>query len=275
MRKTKTAIEGAYILTGETHTDERGSFSVTYSAEELERLELHRGIEQVNVVFNPKKNTIRGMHYQSAPFEEVKIVRCLTGRIHDVIIDLRPDSQTFEEWFSVQLHGDEPIALYVPKGCAHGYQTLEDNTIVQYTTSTPYVHSFSRGIAWNDMYFDNWLNKYSRSMPRDPIDWVFMPGYPRTINFRDSHYAPYKRQMDDLATPKEIGDRLAEQVAKPPSGWFPPATAIATILPILPTPEALGDALVAVEGTDIPATAAPRTGPQGVPVNPLQVYGYF
>ena len=106
------------------------------------------------MVFNKKKGTIRGLHFQSAPYEGAKLVRCTRGRIWDVVLDLRPDSKTFKEWYGVELTSDNYKGNYVPEGCAHGYQTLVDNSEVFYINSQDYNPDFEKGINYADPTFD-------------------------------------------------------------------------------------------------------------------------
>lgn len=146
----ETKLNGAYIIEPEKLEDERGFFARMWDKEEFQKHILNSNLVQCSVSFNKRKGTIHGMHYQTKPYEEAKIVRCTRGKIFDVIIDLRSDSLTFKEWFGVELSLDNYKTLYVPEGFAHGYQTLEDNTEIFYQISTIYNPSFAKGIRWND-----------------------------------------------------------------------------------------------------------------------------
>jgi dTDP-4-dehydrorhamnose 3,5-epimerase len=147
---SETKLSGAYIIDIEKIKDERGFFARTWDKNEFSKLGLESEFVQSSISLNKKKGTIRGMHYQIKPYEENKIVRCTKGRIFDVIIDIRADSITFKEWLSVELSEDNYKILYIPKGFAHGFQTLEDNSEVVYKISQVYESKFSKGIRWDD-----------------------------------------------------------------------------------------------------------------------------
>lgn len=147
---TETKLKGAYIIKPEKLNDGRGFFARIWDKKEFSKMELETEFVQSSISVNKKKGTIRGMHYQSSSYEESKIVRCIRGKIYDVIIDLRPDSKTFKKWFSIELSANNYKMLYIPKGFAHGFQSLEDNTEVFYQISEFYNPKFSKGIRWND-----------------------------------------------------------------------------------------------------------------------------
>ena len=151
---SETKLSGAYIIDVEKIEDERGFFARTFDKDEFSKLGLESEFVQSSISVNNKKGTIRGMHYQIKPYEESKIVRCIKGRIFDVIIDLRTDSKTFKEWFSIELSGDNYKILYVPKGFAHGFQTLEDNTEVLYHMFQNFSPKHSAGFRWDDPTID-------------------------------------------------------------------------------------------------------------------------
>jgi len=153
MRFIETELKGAYIIEIEIIEDERGFFSRTFCQKEFEEHGLNPRIAQCNISYNKKKGTLRGLHYQAAPYEEAKIVSCTRGTIYDVIIDLRPDSPTYCQWFAVELSDENYKMLYVPEGFAHGFQTLEDNTVVFYQMSEFYNPESARGIRWDDPVF--------------------------------------------------------------------------------------------------------------------------
>jgi len=148
-----TELPGAYVIEPERHEDTRGYFTRTFCAKDFSAHGLDARIAQCSVSFNHRKGTLRGMHYQVPPFEEVKLVRCDRGGIYDVIIDLRRESPTFKKHFTVQLDALNGKALYVPAGFAHGFQTLEDNTEVFYQMSQIYSAEHARGVRWNDPAF--------------------------------------------------------------------------------------------------------------------------
>ena len=150
---TKTELPGAYVINLEPIQDSRGFFARVWGEEELAARGLETEIAQCSVSFSERKGTLRGMHFQRAPHEEVKLVRCTRGALFDVIIDLRPSSQTFCRWIGVELSADNRRTLYVPGGCAHGFQTLTDGTEVFYMISTPHVPEAADGVRWNDPSF--------------------------------------------------------------------------------------------------------------------------
>ncbi|MBC8502037.1 MAG: dTDP-4-dehydrorhamnose 3,5-epimerase [Nitrosopumilus sp.] len=151
---SETKLSGAYIIDIEKIEDERGFFARTWDKNEFSKLGLESEFVQSSISVNKKKGTIRGMHYQIKPYEESKVVRCIKGRIFDVIIDLRTDSKTFKKWFSVELSGDNYKMLYIPKGFAHGFQTLEDNTEIYYEISEQHSTILSKGVKYDDETFD-------------------------------------------------------------------------------------------------------------------------
>ena len=153
MKFIETKLEGAYLIEPERFEDKRGFFARIFCREEFEAHGLNPNVAQCNISFNKKKGTLRGMHYQIKPHEEAKSVRCTRGAIYDVIIDLRQDSPTYCQWTSVELTADNYKMLYIPEGFAHGFQTLEDNTVVFYQMSEFYYPESARGLRWNDPVF--------------------------------------------------------------------------------------------------------------------------
>ena len=151
---TEIQLNGAFLIEPEYFEDERGFFARTWCKQEFEQHGLSSKLVQCNISFNRKKGTLRGMHYQEAPYEETKLVRCTKGAIYDVVIDLRPDSQTFREWFSIELTEDNRKMLYIPEGFAHGFLTLTDNTEVFYQMSEFYAPGHAKGVRWNDPAFN-------------------------------------------------------------------------------------------------------------------------
>jgi dTDP-4-dehydrorhamnose 3,5-epimerase len=174
MKFVETQLKGAFIVELEKLEDERGFFARTYCRREFEAYGLNPNVVQCNISYNKKKGTLRGMHYQAPPYEEAKVVSCISGAIYDVIIDLRPDSPTYCQWISVELYSlgsahslklstdsahRSPLTadnkmLYIPKGFAHGFLTLTDDTEVFYQMSEFYMPEFARGIRWNDPVFN-------------------------------------------------------------------------------------------------------------------------
>ncbi len=164
-----TPIPSVHVIDLLKLEDERGFFAEQFSREDFAAHGLNPHVEQINLSYNAARGTLRGLHYQEAPFAEAKVVRCIRGAIFDVVVDLRPASQTFRQWFSVDLTADDRRALYIPEGVAHGFQTLADHTEVQYTVSVPYTPSHYRGVRWDDPAFGiRWPEAPNRTIhPRD------------------------------------------------------------------------------------------------------------
>ena len=137
----------------EPKADERGFFARTWCKEEFAKNSLKTDLVQCSISFNSRKGTLRGMHYQAAPHAEAKVVRCTRGGIYDVVIDLRPESDTFKRWIAVRLTADQRNMLYIPEGCAHGFLTLADESEVFYQMSEFYSPQSARGVRWNDPVF--------------------------------------------------------------------------------------------------------------------------
>lgn len=150
----ETKLKGAFVIELEKYSDDRGFFSRAWCQKEFKEQGINSQFVQANIGFSKNSGTIRGIHYQIAPFEEAKLVRCIRGAIFDVVLDLRPESPSFKQWFGVELSDENRKMLYVPEGCAHGYQTLVDNTEVFYQVSHVYSPECERGIRWNDPEFD-------------------------------------------------------------------------------------------------------------------------
>jgi len=149
----ETPLAGVVVVEAEPIADERGSFARTFDADEFERRGLNPRVAQANVSSNVRAGTLRGMHYQREPWRECKLVRCTRGAIYDVALDLRPESETFGRWHAVELSEDNRLALYVPEGFAHGFQTLTDATEVAYQISQVYVPDAAAGVRWDDERF--------------------------------------------------------------------------------------------------------------------------
>jgi dTDP-4-dehydrorhamnose 3,5-epimerase len=173
---TQTDLEGAYILELERLEDERGFFARTWCQQEFSDWGLDANLLQCSISFNKKKGTLRGMHLQLPPSAETKLVRCTQGAIYDVIIDLRSNSRTYMQWTAVELTAENRKALYIPKGFAHGFQTLEDNTEIFYQMSEFYNSDFARGFRWNDPNFDiHWPEAVTMMSGRDQEYKDFIP----------------------------------------------------------------------------------------------------
>ena len=153
MKFIETKIKGAFIIELERLEDERGFFARTFCRKEFEAHGIKAEMVQCSTSFNKIKGTLRGMHYQAKPHAEAKLVRCTTGSIYDVIVDLRPNSLTFKQWTSVELTAANRRMLFIPEGLAHGFQTLEDNCEVSYQMTEEYHPESASGIRWNDPAF--------------------------------------------------------------------------------------------------------------------------
>jgi dTDP-4-dehydrorhamnose 3,5-epimerase len=168
MKFIATRLPGAFIVEPERCEDSRGFFVRTWCQREFESHGLESRLVQCSESFSPKKGTLRGMHFQAAPHQETKLVRCIAGAIYDVIIDLRPHSPTFRQHLAVVLTASDGRALYVPKGFAHGHQTLEDRAVVSYQMSEFHCTECARGVRWNDPAFRlPWPEAHSVISERD------------------------------------------------------------------------------------------------------------
>ena len=174
---TEAPLKGAYIIDMQRIEDERGWFSRTFCKEEFEANGLCCDFVQHNASHSIRKGTIRGLHYQLPPYEEIKVVRCTMGKIFDVIVDIRADSDTYLQWFSVELSGDNGRMLYIPKGFAHGFQTLCENSEVFYLMSAFYRKGYESGIRWNDAALN--------------INWPIRDGI--TISEKDASFVDFPR----------------------------------------------------------------------------------
>jgi dTDP-4-dehydrorhamnose 3,5-epimerase len=168
----ETGIKGAWVIEPERIEDERGFFARTWDTDEFAGLGLNPALAQCSISYNRVRGTLRGMHYQAAPHEEAKLVRCTAGAVFDVVVDLRPASATFKSWFGLDLTPDNRLALYVPEGCAHGFLTLADGSEVHYQISQFYAPTAARGVRWDDPAFGiAWpgevvvMNERDRSYP--------------------------------------------------------------------------------------------------------------
>ena len=173
---TETALPGAWVVDPEPISDARGFFARTFDAAAFARHGLRTAFPECSVSFNARAGTLRGLHYQMAPHAEAKLVRCTAGAIYDVIVDLRPGSPTRGRWTAVDLTAENRRALYVPEGCAHGFQTLADASEVFYQISAPHVPGAARGVRWNDAAFGiAWPSAVDRVLSerdRTYADWA-------------------------------------------------------------------------------------------------------
>ncbi|MDX2256969.1 MAG: dTDP-4-dehydrorhamnose 3,5-epimerase [Pseudanabaenaceae cyanobacterium bins.39] len=159
MKFLETKLKGAYVIELELISDHRGFFARSWCEQEFRDRGLNPNLVQCNISFNLQKGTLRGMHYQTKPHEEAKLVRCTQGSIYDVIIDIRPESDTFKSWFAIELSAANRTMLYIPEGFAHGFQTLEDNTEVFYQMAEFFHPESAQGIRWDDPAFQvEWIS---------------------------------------------------------------------------------------------------------------------
>jgi dTDP-4-dehydrorhamnose 3,5-epimerase len=142
---------GAYLVEIEPRADERGFFARTFCEDEFAAAGLVTRYPQTSISYNARRGTVRGMHFQAAPHEETKLVRCVTGAVYDVIVDVRPSSPTYLRSMGVELSAKNRSALYIPRGFAHGFQTLADDSELLYMIDVSYVAEAARGVRWNDL----------------------------------------------------------------------------------------------------------------------------
>jgi dTDP-4-dehydrorhamnose 3,5-epimerase len=168
----ETHIPGAFVIDLERHEDDRGFFARAWDVDEFAQHGLSARLVQANVSYNRAAGTLRGMHFQRAPHEEAKVVRCTRGAVYDVIVDLRPDSEMFKRWLGAELSAENGRALYVPEGCAHGYQTLTDDAETFYLVSELYAPESEGGVRWDDPAFGiQWPPAERRVMSPKDASW--------------------------------------------------------------------------------------------------------
>lgn len=168
MKFHETKISGVFEIHLEPQADERGFFARSWCRKEFEDRGLDSNLVQCSISLSTHKGTLRGMHYQAAPFPETKIVRCTQGAIYDVVLDLRPKSATFRDWIAVVLSAENRKMIYVPKGCAHGFLTLQSQSEVFYQMSEFYNAQSARGVRWDDPAFQiAWPEKAEVISERD------------------------------------------------------------------------------------------------------------
>lgn len=153
MKLNATKLEGVFVIEMLPAVDQRGFYKRVWGRDDFRALGLDTELDNIGISYNKARATFRGMHFQAEPFAESKLVQCIRGRIYDVILDLRDGSQTFGEWFALELSADDHSAVYIPKGFAHGFQTLEDDSEVLYFISAEYVRDAASGVRWNDARF--------------------------------------------------------------------------------------------------------------------------
>lgn len=173
---TETKLAGVFVVQPQRFADERGFIAPSFSAKEFAAHGMCVNFVENNISYNKRRGTIRGLHFQASPHGQAKLVRCTRGSVFDVAVDLRPDSKTFKDWIGVELSADNRSMLYLPDDCAHGYQSLEDDSEVFYLVSEVYVAESGRGFRWNDPAFN--------------IEWPEIN--PLIINERDRQYPDFK-----------------------------------------------------------------------------------
>jgi dTDP-4-dehydrorhamnose 3,5-epimerase len=178
MKFAECRVHGAYVVEPEPVDDERGFFARVFSAAEFVVSGLEPVIAESSLSYNRAVYTLRGLHYQVAPYEEAKLVRCTRGSIYDVVVDVRQDSPTYAQWDAAELTAGNRRALYLPPGTAHGYLTLEDDTELLYNISQPHIPTAGRGVRFDDPLFS--------------IDW---PAAPRVIAARDASYPDFSPRL--------------------------------------------------------------------------------
>lgn len=171
----ETKLKGAFVVELEKRKDPRGFFARVFCEKEFSEHGLEGRIAQISMASNPEKGTLRGMHFQNPPYEEDKLIRCTSGAIYDVIIDLRKDSATYKEWFGIELNSENGKSLYIPKGFAHGYLTLQDQTELIYLMTQFYQPGHENGFRYNDPAFQ-----------------IFWPDEVKMISDKDKNWPDYK-----------------------------------------------------------------------------------
>jgi dTDP-4-dehydrorhamnose 3,5-epimerase len=159
-----TYLAGSFIIELETIADNRGFFARTFCRNEFEKQGLNASMVQCNLSYNRYRGTLRGMHFQKAPYAEAKLVRCIAGAVFDVIIDLRPNSDTYLGWKGIELSSQNRKMFYVPEGFAHGYQSLTDHSEVFYQVSQSYVPASEAGVRWDDPFFSIQWPEYDKKI---------------------------------------------------------------------------------------------------------------
>jgi dTDP-4-dehydrorhamnose 3,5-epimerase len=172
MTFAETELKGAFVLEREPAHDERGFFARMWCQKEFAARGLNSSFVQASVSFNRARGTLRGLHYQAAPYAEAKLVHCIRGAIYDVIVDLRPDSISYRYWVAVELSADNGRMLYIPEGVAHGFQTLRDDTEVCYYITEFHTPGTERGVRWNDPLLNvQWPEVEHRIMSEKDRAW--------------------------------------------------------------------------------------------------------
>lgn len=173
MEFVKTLFDGLFVIKTNVSKDNRGYFMRSYCKNEFKSAGINCDFMQENISFNAKINTVRGMHFQKEPYAEDKLVRCISGGIFDVVVDIRQNSPTFLKWFGIELTEENATALFIPKGFAHGFQTLQDNSAIYYCISQEYNQQSTDGILYNDKKINiKWKNIDSKMIISDKdLSW--------------------------------------------------------------------------------------------------------
>lgn len=185
LRLTNLPLTGAFRIEPTFHEDDRGAFARAWCRREFSRAGIEVEFVQANMARTAEAGTIRGLHYQAPPHSEAKLLRCTRGSIYDVVVDVRPGSDTHGEWTGIELDASSASQVFVPAGCAHGYQTLEEGSEVFYLVSAFYAPGAERGIRYDDPAFG--------------IDW---PRAPTVLSEKDRSWPPY--------TGSDAGDSVGE-----------------------------------------------------------------
>jgi dTDP-4-dehydrorhamnose 3,5-epimerase len=193
MQFERLSIDGALLVKITPHADHRGFFARTFCAREFQDAGLPAEVVQANVSFNARRGTVRGLHFQRAPSREAKLVRCVRGRLFDVLLDLRPDSPSYLRHLSLQLDDENRDAVFIPHGVAHGFQTLTDGTEVLYQMTDFYAPDLAAGVRWNDPTFG--------------INWPISQGI--VISERDASYADFDRGAFERQAAEHLASRAA------------------------------------------------------------------
>jgi dTDP-4-dehydrorhamnose 3,5-epimerase len=152
-----TKLDGVWIIDPERSSDDRGWFARTFCTEAFAARGLPTAFAQCSASFNARRGTLRGLHWQVAPYAEAKLIRCPRGHVFDVVVDMRPESGTFGRWIAAELSDENGRMIFIPEGCAHGFQSLVDNSELSYQITAPYRPALARGVRWDD--------------PRIGVDW--------------------------------------------------------------------------------------------------------
>jgi len=175
MKFLEQKIKGVFIIEAEPFFDDRGAFRRHFCQAEFAEHGINNNIKQANISENFRANTLRGFHYQLEPYQEAKTLSCITGKVYDIVVDLRPKSSTFMQWVSVELSGENRRSIHIAPGCANAFLTLNDNTILHYYHSEIYTPGFERVVRYNDPAFD--------------FEW---PAQPKYMSDKDKNQADFK-----------------------------------------------------------------------------------